>query len=243
MPISAIIENGTPNSNRASVAPIPAEGSVDYTTVIDLALDTINASVAGPKRPQDRIELSSLDDRFIELFTKSAVDGGYGKTEADLEKRYPVTMGTSNASVTAGGGEQSSKTLPESIHNTTSPDNTNVHTEIEMMKGIEGLGYYDRLVVPIIENTARERELTDRMAAAIQAHPTTTAVLVRRHGVYVWGRDWVHAKTQADAAAPLNVVESDSQSLHEASDARRPRAPWTASASSWPTRRTSCARR
>jgi methylthioribulose-1-phosphate dehydratase len=71
-------------------------------------------------------------------------------------------------------------------------------TEIEMMKGIEGVGYYDRLVVPIIENTARERELTQRMAGAMEAHPRTTAVLVRRHGVYVWGRDWVHAKTQAE---------------------------------------------
>ena len=36
------------------------------------------------------------------------------------------------------------------------------------------------------------------MAEAVQAHPQTQAVLVRRHGVYVWGRDWVQAKTQAE---------------------------------------------
>jgi methylthioribulose-1-phosphate dehydratase len=71
-------------------------------------------------------------------------------------------------------------------------------TEIEMIKGISGYGYYDRLVVPIIENTARECELADRMAAAIEAHPQSSAVLVRRHGVYIWGRDWKHAKTQAE---------------------------------------------
>src|SRR3954463_6390104 len=47
---------------------IPAEDQVDYTTVLHLDLQTINPSVAGPKRPQDRIELSNLDDRFIELF-------------------------------------------------------------------------------------------------------------------------------------------------------------------------------
>ncbi len=73
-----------------------------------------------------------------------------------------------------------------------------VCTEIEMMKGISGHGYYDRLVVPIIENTAHERDLADRMAAAIDAYPKSSAVLVRRHGVYIWGRDWVHAKTQAE---------------------------------------------
>jgi methylthioribulose-1-phosphate dehydratase len=71
-------------------------------------------------------------------------------------------------------------------------------TEIEMIKGIEGHGYYDRLVVPIIENTAHEHELADSMAAAIKAHPRTQAVLVRRHGVYIWGKDWVQAKTHAE---------------------------------------------
>src|SRR5215213_1311957 len=58
---------------------IPKEGEVDYSTVLNLDLETITPSVAGPKRPQDRIELSNLDDRFIELFTKAATDGGYGK--------------------------------------------------------------------------------------------------------------------------------------------------------------------
>ena len=52
--------------------------------------------------------------------------------------------------------------------------------------------------MPIIENTARECELTDRLQEAIKAYPNTSAVLVRRHGVYVWGRDWVQAKTQAE---------------------------------------------
>jgi ribulose-5-phosphate 4-epimerase/fuculose-1-phosphate aldolase len=36
------------------------------------------------------------------------------------------------------------------------------------------------------------------MARAIEAYPTSHAVLVRRHGVYIWGRDWVQAKTHAE---------------------------------------------
>lgn len=71
-------------------------------------------------------------------------------------------------------------------------------TEIEMIKGIAGNGYFDRLIVPIIENTARECDLRDRMAVAMEAHPTCSAVLVRRHGVYIWGRTWAEAKTQAE---------------------------------------------
>src|ERR1700737_3443314 len=71
-----------------------------------------------------------------------------------------------------------------------------VISELEMIKGIEGMSYRDRLVVPIIENTARECDLTESLEAAIVAYPKTRAVLVRRHGAYVWGRDWMQAKTQ-----------------------------------------------
>lgn len=71
-------------------------------------------------------------------------------------------------------------------------------SHLEMIKGIQGMGYHDRLVVPIIDNTARECDLADALEEAILAYPQTHAVLVRRHGVYIWGEDWVRAKTQAE---------------------------------------------
>ncbi|CAL5225286.1 g8085 [Coccomyxa viridis] len=71
-------------------------------------------------------------------------------------------------------------------------------THLEMIKGIAGHGYYGNCIVPIIENTARECELTGRLREAIQQYPESNAVLVRRHGVYVWGKDWIQAKTQAE---------------------------------------------
>lgn len=77
------------------------------------------------------------------------------------------------------------------------PDEVRI-THLEMMKGIRGHGYHDQLVVPVIRNTAHECDLADTMAAAIEAYPKTQAVLVERHGVYVWGRDWVEAKTHAE---------------------------------------------
>ncbi|MBK6590854.1 MAG: aconitate hydratase [Acidobacteria bacterium] len=112
---------------------IPKEGEVDYTTVIDLNLETVNPAVAGPKRPQDRIELSNLDDRFLELFTKPVADGGYGKAAEDLERRFSVSMGEHTVVMVEGGGEQSSKSIPEADHDTVSVGNTNVETEIEMV--------------------------------------------------------------------------------------------------------------
>ena len=49
--------------------------------------------------------------------------------------------------------------------------------------------------MPIIENTPYEADLKDRMAEVIRDYPETSAVLVRRHGVYVWGDTWQQAKT------------------------------------------------
>ena len=71
-------------------------------------------------------------------------------------------------------------------------------TQLEMLKGLKGHGFYDTLVLPIVENTARESELTFAVREAITAFPATQAVLVRRHGVYVWGDTWQQAKTQAE---------------------------------------------
>ncbi|TYH35299.1 hypothetical protein ES332_D13G183300v1 [Gossypium tomentosum] len=71
-------------------------------------------------------------------------------------------------------------------------------THMEMIKGIQGHGYYDELVIPIIENTAYENDITDSLAKAIEVYPKTTAVLVRHHGIYVWGDSWISAKTQAE---------------------------------------------
>lgn len=77
--------------------------------------------------------------------------------------------------------------------------------KIEQIKGIprgrgkQGmLGYFDKLTVPIIENTAHEEDLTSSLEVAMDRYPDTYAVLVRRHGVYVWGDDVQKAKTQAE---------------------------------------------
>lgn len=80
----------------------------------------------------------------------------------------------------------------------------------EMLKGLRGKGCFDEVRIPIIPNTARESELTESMTEAIRAHPDVDAVIVAGHGMYVWGRTWIEAKTQAECLDWLAraVVES-----------------------------------
>ncbi|TFK63047.1 Methylthioribulose-1-phosphate dehydratase [Pluteus cervinus] len=74
----------------------------------------------------------------------------------------------------------------------------------EMIKGVrlggtgKALSYLDTLELPIIENTPNEEDLKDSMAAAMVEYPDAAGILVRRHGVYVWGSDWEKAKTQTE---------------------------------------------
>jgi aconitate hydratase len=60
---------------------VPTKGEIDYTKEVELDLSSVVPSVAGPKRPQDRISLDNLKSQFRHLLTAPVTDGGYGKTK------------------------------------------------------------------------------------------------------------------------------------------------------------------
>jgi aconitate hydratase len=86
---------------------MPRKGEIDYSVDIDLDLATVQPSVSGPKRPQDRINLGELGQTFRGLFIKPVAEGGYGKSEDLLSKRTPVSVNGSKAADTASGGARS----------------------------------------------------------------------------------------------------------------------------------------
>src|SRR5690242_12435706 len=71
---------------------MPRKGEIDYSVNLELDLGDVRPAVAGPKRPQDRINLPALGETFRSLLKKSVKDGGYGKTEADLGGKHPVQL-------------------------------------------------------------------------------------------------------------------------------------------------------
>lgn len=102
----------------------PARGQCDYTSVLDVDLATIEPSVAGPKRPQDRIALSQLKQKFVSLLTRPE---GYGRSPAEVARSVEIRLGDAKGPH-PGGGEQSIEKLPNGH-----AKNTNTLTETEMM--------------------------------------------------------------------------------------------------------------
>jgi aconitate hydratase len=69
---------------------IPKGGEVDYSSVIELDLGDVRPSVAGPKRPQDRIDLDSLGSTFNALLPKPVAENGFNVATDKISQRHPV---------------------------------------------------------------------------------------------------------------------------------------------------------
>jgi aconitate hydratase len=71
----------------------PKPGQIDYSQVLELDLGTVAPSLAGPKRPQDRIEIGDVKAKFGELFSKPMTENGFAKRREDLAKRFRTRDG------------------------------------------------------------------------------------------------------------------------------------------------------
>jgi len=87
---------------------MPKKGAIDYTQVLELDLGTVRASVAGPKRPQDRIELDALKDAFLSMLQAPAPEG-YGKPKTE---RVRISKSPIHAKTIGGGGTQDAAPTP-----------------------------------------------------------------------------------------------------------------------------------
>ena len=105
---------------------IPRLGEVDYSDVLEVDLGDIEPSIAGPKRPQDRIALSDVKDKFNELLTRPVADDGFGvtvdnKTDDDITHGSVVISAitsctnTSNPSVMIGAGLLAKKAVEKGL--------------------------------------------------------------------------------------------------------------------------------
>jgi aconitate hydratase len=72
---------------------VPGDGEIDYSQVIELDLGTVAPSLAGPKRPQDRITLTDVSAKFGELFSAPIADNGFNQPTDKLAQSYTTSDG------------------------------------------------------------------------------------------------------------------------------------------------------
>ncbi|MEW6563237.1 MAG: aconitate hydratase [Pseudomonadota bacterium] len=88
---------------------IPQAGSIDYSSVVELDLSSIQPSLAGPKRPQDRVLLSSMQETFNGLFSKPVAENGFNQPAEKLNQRFATGLPDRRSEVcipVSGGGSQ-----------------------------------------------------------------------------------------------------------------------------------------
>ena len=74
----------------------PAAGTIDYSQTVELDLSTVVPSLAGPKRPQDRIPLPKMKDAFNALFSKPVAENGFNQPASKLDKRFTTKLMTAS---------------------------------------------------------------------------------------------------------------------------------------------------
>ncbi|MDH4174898.1 MAG: aconitate hydratase AcnA, partial [Betaproteobacteria bacterium] len=73
---------------------VPKADAIDYSQTLELDLSSVMPSLAGPKRPQDRINLERVKSTFTSLYAKPAAEGGFGRKAADLDRAHKAFDGT-----------------------------------------------------------------------------------------------------------------------------------------------------
>jgi aconitate hydratase len=72
---------------------VPKAGQIDYTKSLTLDLATVAPSLAGPKRPQDRIEIGHVKKQFTSLFSRPVAENGFSQPAARLQQRFVLPRG------------------------------------------------------------------------------------------------------------------------------------------------------
>ena len=108
---------------------MPRKGEIDYSVDLEVDLGDVQPAVAGPKRPQDRINLPALGETFRSLLKKPVKDGGYGKADVDLSAKHLVqlngsapTDGDMPSTDQGGVGDGEERNKLEMVSNRPTPD-------------------------------------------------------------------------------------------------------------------------
>jgi len=141
---------------------VPNRGDIDYSRVVSLDLGSVTPSLAGPKRPQDRIELGQVASQFAHLFSAPAAQNGFNQQRELLTTRHlvqgsPDDAGMRQSRPTPEGAErqleemQANKPEPATTHATAKVPTPERHAASD--GGVFTIGHGDVLIAAITSCT------------------------------------------------------------------------------------------
>jgi aconitate hydratase len=166
---------------------IPRKGDINYTRELELDLGTVAPSLAGPRRPQDRIEIGNIKSKFTELFAKPIMEGGYGRNAKDLSQRYSVRGCNDHQNYIGGITSSSSHAVrPGTERNITEMVNNRPILEIEaaalcISNGPLELGHGDILIAAITSCTNTSNPSVLIAAGLLAKKAVEKGLTVKRH--------------------------------------------------------------
>ncbi len=214
---------------RTDSAPDPV-----FSDTLSLDLATVETTLAGPKRPQDRVPLSRLKESFRKSLTAPAKERGFGLGEAELERtamvqsngtRESLSNGavviaaitsctnTSNPSVMLGAGLLAQKAterglkVPSYVKTSLAPGSkvvTEYLQEAGVMPALESLGF-DLVGYGCTTCIGNSGPLPEPVANALSANPVVTAAVLSGNRNFE-GRIHPQVKANYLASPPLVVA-------------------------------------
>jgi methylthioribulose-1-phosphate dehydratase len=144
------------------------------------------------------VDKGLLDARHIVQIDESGrVLDGSGTGKPSAEASLPLAI--ARARGVGAGAVLHTHSIWSTILSDAAADGGVVIDGYEMMKGLDGVTTHQhREWVPIIENTQDWQSAAGEVEQLLRASPKAHGFLIRRHGLYVWGRDLAEAKRQLE---------------------------------------------
>ncbi|HJS43186.1 MAG TPA: methylthioribulose 1-phosphate dehydratase [Gemmatimonadales bacterium] len=133
--------------------------------------------------------------QILQIDDASRPLGGRGKPSAEATLHLAVVR----ARGVGAGAVLHTHSIWSTILSDAAQDGGLVIEGYEMLKGLTGIGtHLHREWIPIIENTQDWVSAAPEVEQLLRANPKAHGLLIRRHGLYTWGRDLAEAKRQME---------------------------------------------
>ncbi|SCY60922.1 aconitase [Nitrosospira sp. Nl5] len=169
---------------------IPRKGDIDYTRELELDLGTVTPSLAGPRRPQDRIEIGNIKHTLTELFAKPVSENGYGRDATAMDRRYSVRAcdeyGMDRGTIAGDSSRNTAAVSPGTERNITEMVNNRpildmVEAPLCISNGPFDLGHGDVLIAAITSCTNTSNPSVLLAAGLLAKKAVEKGLKVKRH--------------------------------------------------------------